>query len=153
MTKNPTDDQPGFLAEHPEHCHDCYRLIRPGQSYFLRMEQAVVCPDCIGAADAIRLSGGLTVEVEEDRLLVRRGSAAVEVFPYEVRYPPDALVEAAARLVDRQNAIVTWPHHKWSTGGRLPDPRYTPPERSGVPDSPCHVAPSRPSFEFANHHV
>ena len=30
MTETPTDDQPGFIAEGPEHCHDCYRLIRPG---------------------------------------------------------------------------------------------------------------------------
>jgi hypothetical protein len=71
------------------------------------MELAALCPDCARTADAIRLSGGLmTVEVQENRLLVRRGSAAVEVFPREVRHTSaplsaglvDALVEAAARL-------------------------------------------------------
>jgi hypothetical protein len=25
----PNDDQPGFAAEEPEHCHACYRLIQP----------------------------------------------------------------------------------------------------------------------------
>jgi hypothetical protein len=102
MTGTPTDDLPGFVAEEPEHCDDCYWLIGPGQRYFLTIEQAVVCPDCVGAADAIRLAGGLMVEVGEDRLLLKRGSAAVEVLPHEVRHLVDALVEAAVRLVDRQ---------------------------------------------------
>jgi hypothetical protein len=41
----------------------------------------------------------LTVEVGEDRLLVRRGQDVIEVLPGEVRHLVDALVEAAARLV------------------------------------------------------
>jgi hypothetical protein len=102
MTETPTDDQPGFVARKPEHCHDCYRLICPGQTYFLTIEQAVVCPDCLRTADAIRLAGGLTVEVGEDWLMVRRGDAVVGVFPGEVRHLVDALVEAAARLVNRR---------------------------------------------------
>jgi hypothetical protein len=69
MTEPPTDDESGFAAEEPEHCHDCYRLIRPGQGYFLTMELAALCPDCAETADAIRLVGGLTVEIQEDRLL------------------------------------------------------------------------------------
>lgn len=101
MTDTPTDDQPGFVAEEPEHCHDCYRLIRRGQRYFLTIEQAVVCADCIRAEDAVRLAGGLTVEVGDDRLLVRRGSAWVEFLTREARHLVDALVEAAARLVDQ----------------------------------------------------
>ena len=66
------------------------------------MELAALCPDCARTADAIRLAGGLTVEVQEDRLLVRRGSAVVEVLPREVRHLVDALVEAAARLEDEK---------------------------------------------------
>ena len=103
MTEAPNDDKPGLVAEKPEHCHDCYRLIRPGERYFLTMELAALCPDCARTTDAIRLAGGLTVEVREDRLLVRRGGAVVKVFPHEVRHLVDALVEAAARLVDRQS--------------------------------------------------
>jgi hypothetical protein len=68
----------------------------------LTIEQAVVCPDCIRTVDAIRLSSGLTVEVREDGLLLRRGSGIVDVFPHEVRHLVDALVEAAARLVERR---------------------------------------------------
>ena len=32
MTDTPTYDVPGFVASEPEHCHDCYRLIRPDQA-------------------------------------------------------------------------------------------------------------------------
>jgi hypothetical protein len=42
----PNDDQPGFAAEEPEHCHACYRLIQPGQMYYLTMGQAVLCEGC-----------------------------------------------------------------------------------------------------------
>lgn len=71
MTKAPTIDLPGFVAEKPEHCHECYRLIRPGQRYMLTMEQAVVCPSCASTTEAIRLSRDLRVEAREDGLLVR----------------------------------------------------------------------------------
>jgi hypothetical protein len=76
MTETPTDDQPGFVAEEPKHCHDCYRPIRPGQRHFLAIGRASQCPDCVTGADAIRLCGGLAVEIGEYRLLVRRGSVA-----------------------------------------------------------------------------
>jgi hypothetical protein len=102
MPDTPTDDQPGFVAEEPEHCHDCHRLIRAGQRYFLTIEQAVVCPECIGESDAVRLAGGLTIEVGKDRLLVRRGGSTIEVLPHEMRHLVDALVEAAVTLVNRQ---------------------------------------------------
>jgi hypothetical protein len=62
----------------------------------------VVCPDSVRTGDAIRLVGGLTVEVREDRLVLRRGSATVEVPPGEVRHLVDALVEGTLRLVDRK---------------------------------------------------
>ena len=98
MTKSPTDDLPGFVADEPEHCHDCYRLIRPGQRYFLTIEQAVVYPDCVRAVDAIRLKDGLTVEIGKDTRPVRHGGSEVEVFPHEVRHLVDALVKGAASL-------------------------------------------------------
>ena len=46
MTNTPTDDQPGFMAEKPEHCFACYRLISPGQTYYLTLEHGVLCADC-----------------------------------------------------------------------------------------------------------
>jgi len=45
MTGVPTDDQPGFVAEKPERCFTCFRLIRPGQTYYLTIEQEVLCAD------------------------------------------------------------------------------------------------------------
>jgi hypothetical protein len=85
MTETPTDDQPGFLAEEPEHCFACFRLIRPGQTYYLTIEHEVLCADC--ALDApsmmpssrgvIRVREDLAVEVRSDRLLIRRGQWAL----------------------------------------------------------------------------
>jgi hypothetical protein len=41
MTETPTDDKPGFVAEEPEHCRACYRLIHPGETYYLTVGQAI----------------------------------------------------------------------------------------------------------------
>jgi hypothetical protein len=98
MTETLTDDRPGFVAEEPEHCRDFCRLIHPGKIYYLTTEQVVVCPDCASAADAIRLAGGLTVKIREDKLLVRRANVSVEEFRGEARHHLDRLVEAAAGL-------------------------------------------------------
>ena len=103
MTDAPTDDRPGFVAEEPVHCHACYRLIRPGQTYHLTMGQAILCEGCITAPDAIRVTDGLAVVIEDRMLRVRRGDARVEVVLGDVRHPVDVLVEAATRLVDRQS--------------------------------------------------
>ena len=46
MTNTPTDDQPGIVSEKAEHCFACYRLIRPGQTYYLTLEHGVLCADC-----------------------------------------------------------------------------------------------------------
>ena len=91
MTETPTDDKPGFVAEEPEHCHACYRLIQPGETYYLTVGQAILCEACLGADDALRVSEDLLVVVEDGRLLVRRGGSTVEVFPHEVRRLVDAL--------------------------------------------------------------
>ncbi len=68
MTETPTDDQPGFVAEEPEHCHACYRLIQPGQTYYLTIGQAILCEACIRTADAIRVTDDLVVVVEDASL-------------------------------------------------------------------------------------
>ena len=104
MFVTPTDDTPGFAAEKPEHCHAYFRLIRPGQTYYLTLEQEVLCADCALGEGLIRVRDDLAVEVKSDRLVVRRGKAEVEVFPSEIRHLVNALVEAAASLVDRKVA-------------------------------------------------
>jgi hypothetical protein len=100
MTDTPTDDQPGFIAEEPEHCFACYRLIRPGQTYYLTIEQEVLCADCALDEGVIRVREDLALEVKRDRLVVRRGQAKVEVLPGEVRHLLNALAEAAGSLLD-----------------------------------------------------
>ena len=46
MTHTPNDDKPGFVAEEPEHCYACFRLVRPGKTYHLPIEHKVLCADC-----------------------------------------------------------------------------------------------------------
>lgn len=42
----PNDDKPGLVAEKPERCLSCYRLIKPGQTYHLTIEVEVLCEGC-----------------------------------------------------------------------------------------------------------
>ena len=81
MTHTHDDDKPGFVAEEPEHCFACYRLIRPGQIYYLTIENIVHCEDCALSQGVIRVREDLAIEVKRDRLLIQRGEVAVEVFP------------------------------------------------------------------------
>jgi hypothetical protein len=94
------DDKPGFVPEKLEHCFACYRLIRPGQTYYLTIEGIVHCQDCALSKGVIRVREDLAVEVKRDRLLIQRGKVGVEVFPGEIRHLVNALAEAAARLVN-----------------------------------------------------
>ena len=50
MTETPNDDTPGFVAEEPEHCFACFRLIRPGQTYYLTIEHNGDPNPCCGLA-------------------------------------------------------------------------------------------------------
>ena len=102
MIEIPVDDQPGFAAEKPEHCHACYRLIQPGQTYHLTIGNAILCGDRMKDTDAIRVADDLVLVIEGDRLVVRRGGASVSLLPSEVRHLVYALVEGAAKMVGRQ---------------------------------------------------
>lgn len=90
------------MADKPEHCFACYRLIRPGQTYYLTIEGIVHCEDCALSKGVIRVRGDLAVEVNRDRLLIQRGTAEVEVFPAKVRHLVKALAEAAVGLMDQE---------------------------------------------------
>ena len=92
MTETPDDDRPGFVAEEPVHCYACFRLVRPGQTYYLTIEHEVLCADCALVEGVIRVRDDLAVEVKRDRLMVQRGKAQVEVFPGEIRHLVNALV-------------------------------------------------------------
>ena len=86
MRDIPNGDNPGFVAEKPEHCFACYRLIRLGQTYYLTIENIVHCEDCALSQGVIRVREDLAIEVKRDRLLIQRGRAEVEVFPGEIRH-------------------------------------------------------------------
>lgn len=68
MTDTPNSDKPGFVAERPEHCPACFRLIRPGQTYYLTIEQEVLCADCALDEGVIRVRDDRAVAVKRDRL-------------------------------------------------------------------------------------
>jgi hypothetical protein len=70
MTDTPNNDNPGFVAQRPEHCHACFRLICPGDTYYLTIAQDVLCADCALVEEIIRVRDDLAVEVQRDRLLV-----------------------------------------------------------------------------------
>ena len=57
MSDIPNDGKPGFVAEKPEHCFACYRLIRPGQTHYLTIEGIVHCEDCALSEDVIPVRG------------------------------------------------------------------------------------------------
>jgi hypothetical protein len=103
-----TEDSLPLIAQHPEHCFECFRLIRPGETYYQTAENTVLCPECAskGASmevlDTIQATDDLVVEMGDDRLRVRRGGDTVEVLLTEVRHLVDALGEAAARAVNLQ---------------------------------------------------
>jgi hypothetical protein len=95
MTETPNDAKPGFVAKKPGHCFACFRLIRPGQTYYLTIEHEVLGADCALIEDVIRVREDSVVKVKRDRLLIQRGEAEVEVFPGEIRHLVNALAEAA----------------------------------------------------------
>jgi hypothetical protein len=70
MTTTPTDDRLGFIAEQPEHCFACCRLIKAGQTYYLTIEQGVLCEDCALSEGVVPVREDLAVELKRDRLLV-----------------------------------------------------------------------------------
>jgi hypothetical protein len=47
VTDTANDDKPGFMAEEPVHWHACYRLIRPGQTYYLTIEHKCCAPPAL----------------------------------------------------------------------------------------------------------
>ena len=85
------------MAEKPGRCFACFRLIRPGQTYYLTMEQEVLCADCALDEGVIHVREDLVVDVKRDRVVVRRGEAEVEVLPHEIRHLVNALAEAGGK--------------------------------------------------------
>jgi hypothetical protein len=46
MTQDLASDTLALIATEPEHCIDCFRLIRPGETYHQGKDNTVLCPTC-----------------------------------------------------------------------------------------------------------
>ena len=108
MTQTPVVGIHPLTATDPEHCLDCFRLVRPGETYHLGKDGTVLCPNCfsnllIGEdCETIQVTEQVSVDYGGGLIRVRREGAAIIVAPGAVRHLVDALVEAAAGAVDEQ---------------------------------------------------
>ena len=108
MTRALSRDTNALIATDPEHCLDCFRLIRPGETYYQGKDDTVLCPNCVNDLligedfDTIQATERVAVDYGGGLIRVRREGAAIIVAPGEVRHLVDALVEAATRVVDEQ---------------------------------------------------
>lgn len=106
MTETQHEDTLALIATHPEHCLDCFRLIRPGETCHQGADSTVLCPACFSGLligedfGTVTTTSGLVVDYGGGLIRVRREGAAIVVRPREVRHLVDAVVEGAARLVD-----------------------------------------------------
>jgi hypothetical protein len=69
------EDTTPLIAKQPEHCHQCYRLIPTGETYYETPENTGLCDQCaaVEPLDTIQASGALIVEICEEFLTVRGG--------------------------------------------------------------------------------
>jgi hypothetical protein len=108
MTQTPDSDTLALIATNPEHCLDCFRLIRPGETYHQGKDGTVLCPSCVSTLligedfDTIQATERFAVDYGGGLVRVRREGAAIIIAPEEVRHLVDALVEAATWVVDQQ---------------------------------------------------
>ena len=97
-----------LIAQDPEHCHRCYRLIHPGEEYYETEDGTALCERCAadetaGAVlETISVAEDIFVEVRRNCLVVRRGDQAVVVPLSEVRHLIDALVDGAVKAVNSE---------------------------------------------------
>ena len=109
MTQTLSTDTIPRIAREPEHCLDCFCLIRPGEAYHLGKDGTVLCPMCISDLligedfGTIQATEQVAVDYGGGLLRMRREGAAVIIAPQEVRHLVDALVEAATGIVDEQS--------------------------------------------------
>lgn len=120
MTECSPSDTRALTATAPEHCLDCFRLIRPGETYYPGEDDTVLCPICVSNLligedfDTIQATDQGAVDYGGGLIRVRRVEAAIIVAPDEVRYLVDALAKGATRLVDEQVGVTV----RWLGPGR-----------------------------------
>ena len=110
MLESRAHDIQALTATSPEHCLDCFRLIRPGETYYPGQDDAVLCPNCVSDLligeefDTIQATEQVSVDYGSALIRVRRQGAAIILPLCEVRHFVDALVEAARTLLDKRIA-------------------------------------------------
>jgi|GEM_PF-5024343 len=110
MTESPAQDIQAPTATKPEHCLDCFCLIRPGETYHLGKDGTDLCPMCISDLligedpNTIQATEPVAIDYGGGLIRLRREGAAIIVAPGEVRHLVGALVEAAARVAGEQVA-------------------------------------------------
>ena len=108
MTQPLSHDTIALIATEPEHCLDCFRLVRPGGTFYRGEGGTVLCPMYVSDLligedfDTTQATGKVAVDYEGGLIRLRREGAAIIVAPNQVRHLVDALVEAATRVVNEQ---------------------------------------------------
>lgn len=81
-----------LIATLPEYCRDCFRLIRPGETYPRGKDGTVQCPSCAKSLligedfETIRAIGELAVEYGDSLIRLRREGAAITIASSEIRH-------------------------------------------------------------------
>jgi len=89
ITQTPAADTIALVASEPEHCLDCFRMIRPGETYHLGKNGTVLCPMCVSGLltatpDPTNLPSGLIRERGRFETLYRAGYAIPPELPTSV---------------------------------------------------------------------
>ena len=78
MTRNSPGEVTALTATAPEHCFDCFRLIRPGETYYPGEDGTVLCPNCVSDLligedfDTIQATDQVAVDYGGGLIRVRR---------------------------------------------------------------------------------
>ena len=108
MTQVAASHTIALTATQPEHCLDCFRLIRPGETYHLGRDDTVLCPNCVSNLligedfGTVQATEHLAVDYGGALIRLRREGTAVIVAPGEARHLVDTLVEAGVMVTDEQ---------------------------------------------------
>jgi hypothetical protein len=78
-----------------------------GQTYYRTIEHDVLCEDCALFEELVCVREDLTVEVQRDRLLVRRDTAEVTAAPSRGSGLPSRAILNRLRQVRRLNVIAS----------------------------------------------
>ncbi len=102
MAQTQRQDTFALIATTPEHCLDCFRLIRPGETYHQGADNTVLCSACFGSLmigedfQTVTTVSGLAVDYGGGLIRVRWDGAATVLRPQEVRHLVDSLVGGAS---------------------------------------------------------